>query len=327
MSSINKDNEECIDAMLFRNSHLFPMVFKAAIELDLFSIIAKAGPGAHISAAEVASQLPTNSPSAPSMLDRVLRFLASHSVINYSLRTLEDGRTEKLYGLTPASQLFVGNNDEDESLWSDLLALPYHPAVQQVSMRMKDAILEETGDLFKKVHGVTMFEYMRNDPTFNNVFNKSIAANSQITMKGILEVYRGYDELASLVDVAGGTGKCLHMITSKYPYIKGINYDLPHDIIHNWNDENCIKILKNCHEALSTNGKLIIITAMLPEEPDSSKSSMFVSGADSIMFMLTSSGKERTTKELEALCKKAGFSNFQVACDFQGVRSVMEFYK
>ncbi|KAJ0102642.1 hypothetical protein Patl1_04824 [Pistacia atlantica] len=327
MSSINKDNEECIDAMLFRNSHLFPMVFKAAIELDLFSIIAKAGPGAHISAAEVASQLPTNSPSAPSMLDRVLRFLASHSVITYSLRTLEDGRTEKLYGLTPASQLFVGNNDEDESLWSDLLALPYHPAVQQVSMRMKDAILEETGDLFKKVHGVTMFEYMRNDPTFNNVFNKSIAANSQITMKGILEVYRGYDGLASLVDVAGGTGKCLHMITSKYPYIKGINYDLPHDIIHNWNDENCIKILKNCHEALSTNGKLIIITAMLPEEPDSSKSSMFVSGADSIMFMLTSSGKERTTKELEALCKKAGFSNFQVACDFQGVRSVMEFYK
>lgn len=101
MSSINKDNEECIDAMLFRNSNLFPMVFKAAIELDLFSIIAKAGPGAHISAAKVASQLPTNNPSASSMLDRVLRFLASHSVLAYSLRTLEDGRTEKLYGLTP----------------------------------------------------------------------------------------------------------------------------------------------------------------------------------------------------------------------------------
>lgn len=97
-------------------------------------------------------------------------------------------------------------------------------------MRMKDAILEETGDLFKKVHGVTMFEYMRNDPTFNNVFNKSIAANSQITMKGILEAYRGFEGLASLVDVGGGTGKCLHMITSKYPYIKGINYDLPHVI-------------------------------------------------------------------------------------------------
>ncbi|XP_031253936.1 caffeic acid 3-O-methyltransferase-like [Pistacia vera] len=110
--SINKANEVFVDAMLFYNSIVFPMVLKAAIELNLFKIIAKADPGAHISASKVASQLPSNSPSTPSMLDRVLYFLASHSMLSDSLRTLEDSRIEKLYALTAASQLFVNNNDE-----------------------------------------------------------------------------------------------------------------------------------------------------------------------------------------------------------------------
>ncbi|RRT54382.1 hypothetical protein B296_00047386, partial [Ensete ventricosum] len=33
-----------------------------------------------------------------------------------------------------------------------------------------------------------------------------------------------------LVDVGGGVGISLHMITSMHPHIKGVNYDLPHVI-------------------------------------------------------------------------------------------------
>lgn len=128
--SINKKQEEIMDAMLFCNSIVFPMVLKAAIELDIFGIIAKAGPGAYISASEVASQLPTSNPSAPSILDRMLRFLASHSMLSYSFRTLEDGQIEKLYGLTPAFQHFHDSNGE--SYLSDLLALSSHPTALQV---------------------------------------------------------------------------------------------------------------------------------------------------------------------------------------------------
>ncbi|KAJ0079787.1 hypothetical protein Patl1_23255 [Pistacia atlantica] len=185
--SINKTgNEDCLNAFMFSNLIAFPIVLKAAIELNLFAIMAKVGPGAHISASEIASQLPTNNPSAASMLDRMLRLLASHSMLKYSLRTLEDGRVEKLYALTPSSQLFVSN--DDELSLSDVSILSYHPAVMEARFRLKDAILEETdGDLFKKVHGLTLFEYMNNDPTFNNIFNRAMVGLSQFVMKGILE--------------------------------------------------------------------------------------------------------------------------------------------
>ena len=95
------------------------------------------------------------------------------------------------------------------------------------SVHMKDAILEG-GNQFKKVHGMPIFQYMDMDPTFNELFNKGMADLSTIIMKKILEVYQGFEGLTSLVDVGGGTGKCLSMIISKNASIKGINFDSPH---------------------------------------------------------------------------------------------------
>lgn len=54
--------------------------------------------------------------------------------------------------------------------------------------------------------------------------------HSTITMKKLLETYKGFEGLNSVVDVGGGTGAVLSMIVSKYPSIKGINFDLPHVI-------------------------------------------------------------------------------------------------
>ena len=48
----------------------------------------------------------------------------------------------------------------------------------------------------------------------------------------LLESYKGFEHLKTLVDVGGGLGINLGMITSKYPTLKGINYDLPHVIEH-----------------------------------------------------------------------------------------------
>ena len=92
------------------------------------------------------------------------------------------------------------------------------------SQHMKDAILEG-GHQFEKAHGISIFQYMNMDPAFNKIFNKGMA---DLIMKKILEVYQGFEGLTSLVDVGGGTGKCLSMIIPKYPSIKGINFDLPH---------------------------------------------------------------------------------------------------
>jgi len=49
-------------------------------------------------------------------------------------------------------------------------------------------------------------------------------------MKKILETYKGFEGLETVVDVGGGTGAVLSMIVAKYPSMKGINFDLPHVI-------------------------------------------------------------------------------------------------
>lgn len=96
---------------------------------------------------------------------------------------------------------------------------------------LKDAVLEGAVP-FDRVHGVHAFEYPKLDPKFNDVFNKAMINHTTIIMKRILENYKGFESLKSLVDVGGGLGVNLKMITSKYPTIKGINFDLPHVVQH-----------------------------------------------------------------------------------------------
>ena len=94
---------------------------------------------------------------------------------------------------------------------------------------LKDAVLEG-GIPFNKAYGMNAFEYQGTDPRFNKVFNRGMADHSTITMKKLLETYKGFEGLTSVVDVGGGTGAIVNMIVSKYPLIKGINFDLPHVI-------------------------------------------------------------------------------------------------
>ena len=57
-------------------------------------------------------------------------------------------------------------------------------------------------------------------------------SHTTIVLKQILESYKGFEQLNRVVDVGGGLGVTLSIITSKYPSIKGINFDLPHVIQH-----------------------------------------------------------------------------------------------
>ncbi|KAK6940804.1 O-methyltransferase domain, partial [Dillenia turbinata] len=51
-----------------------------------------------------------------------------------------------------------------------------------------------------------------------------------LLMEKLLETYRGFGSLNSLVDVGGGKGSSLSMIVMKYPSIMGINFDMPYVI-------------------------------------------------------------------------------------------------
>lgn len=109
-SSRNEEEDFQFATQLATGSILY-MAMQVAIELDVFTIIAKAGSGAQLSPEDIASQLPAENPNAPSMLDRLLRLLTGYSILTSSLSTCENGPVERLYGLGPVCKYFVQNED------------------------------------------------------------------------------------------------------------------------------------------------------------------------------------------------------------------------
>ena len=68
------------------------------------------------------------------------------------------------------------------------------------------------------------FDYKEQADT---VFNEAMFNLTSMVMKKILETYNGFESLKEVVDVGGGFGANIGLIVSKYPHIKGINFDLP----------------------------------------------------------------------------------------------------
>ena len=75
-----------------------------------------------------------------------------------------------------------------------------------------------------------MFEYPAKNPIYNRLFNTAMLNHTIMITNKIVESYKGFENLKHMVDVGGGVGTTLGIITNKYPTIKAINYDLPHVI-------------------------------------------------------------------------------------------------
>lgn len=347
-----KGEEDFEEAMQLVNSAAVPMVLHTCVQLGVLEVISKAGPNAQLSPYDIVTRLGFPNPDAPAMLDRMFRLLTSYSVLTCSLTSPPD--TVRLYGLTPVGKYFVHNQD-GVSL-GNLLALLQDKVFIDSWYKLKDAVIEG-GTPFDMVHGSHAFEYPGKDPRFNEVFNKAMINHTTIVINEILQTYQGFNHLNRLVDVGGGLGVTLSFITSKYPKIKGINFDLPHVIrhaplypgvehvggdmfesvpngdaifmkwiLHDWSDDHCLKLLKNCYKALPDNGKVIVVEAVLPVLPDTSSSVKATTEIDAVMMTQNPGGKERTQDEFLALAKGAGFNGIRLecfACNFW----VMEFYK
>ncbi|KAL5653272.1 hypothetical protein ACJX0J_038730, partial [Zea mays] len=79
-------------------------------------------------------------------------------------------------------------------------------------------------------YGMPLFEHLGSDEALNTLFNQAMAGHSEIVISKLLEVYRGFEGVDVLVDVGGGTGSTLRMVTAQYKHLRGVNYDLPHVI-------------------------------------------------------------------------------------------------
>ncbi|XP_031251213.1 caffeic acid 3-O-methyltransferase-like isoform X2 [Pistacia vera] len=332
-------------AIRLANAAVLPMVMKSAIELNLIDIISGSGDGVFLSRSDIASRLPTKNPEAPVLLDRMLRLLASHDILKCKVRTGENGQVERLYAAAPICKFFVKN--EDGGSVASLLQLHHDKAAMEGWHHLSDSILEG-GTPFSRAYGLrSAFEYIERDPNHGQFFNKAMSDYTTLIMKKMVDVYKGFQNegLKVLVDVGGGIGANLGTITSKHPHIKGINFDLPHvvahappitgvehvggdmfkkvpkgdaiclkTVLHDWGDEDCVKILKKCFEALPKSGKVIITELIVPEIPENTVSSNIACELDLLMMVVHPGGRERTLKEFEALALKSGFSKCQVIC-------------
>ncbi|KAJ8748534.1 hypothetical protein K2173_003434 [Erythroxylum novogranatense] len=222
LNQVEDGKDEIIGyAMQLALGSVLPMTLKAAIELGIFEIIAREGSDAKLSASDIAAKISTQNPDAPLMLDRIMRLLASHQVLGC---TSVDGQT-RFYSLTPVAKYFV--RDQDDLSLAPLVEFVQGKIFLASWFELKNAVVEG-GISFNRTYGMDIFEYTAFDSRFNQSFNSVMFNSTSLVAKNILESYKGFEHLKQLVDVGGGLGHTIHAITSKYPHIKGINFDLPH---------------------------------------------------------------------------------------------------
>ncbi|KMZ69290.1 Glutathione S-transferase-O-methyltransferase fusion protein 14 [Zostera marina] len=358
-SKEKEETEAYVYAMQLAIGSVLPMSLKVATELGVFDILANVDSKKFLSTKEIADKLSIENPSAPIMLDRILRCLSSHNILNCKLKS--NGGTDeinidtsRLYGASSVSRYFTKN--EDGVSLRPLLCFVQDEVIMKTWYYIKD-ILMNGGIPFNLAYGMSSFNYMGKDMRFNKMFNDFAFNQTTIIMGRMLNLYNGFEDINTLVDVGGGSGASLNLIVSKHPTINGINFDLPYvianaplikgvkhvggdmlqnvpsgdaifmkSVLHDWSDDHCVTILKNCWKQLSVKGKVIVAEFIIQTEQQQNNECKLMFSSDMMMFLLNQGGKERTEEEFYLLGKKAGFTSFRIASSLGGFY-VMEFTK
>ncbi|OAY71658.1 (R,S)-reticuline 7-O-methyltransferase [Ananas comosus] len=310
---------------------VYTMSLHCAVELGIPDIVDEA-PATPLPVSRIAAALhSTGPPPDSSVLHRLMRFLAHKGVF---AECVDPTRGEPAYAPTPISRWF--SRRSELSLASVVLlqkwglqTSPWHDLAERVVLRRGGS-----------KHGKRdMWAMTAAEPEYSAAFNAAMVGMSSIAMRAVTAVYKGggFEGIRTVVDVGGGTGAVLKAITELCPSVCGINFDLPHVVaaapecprvehvggsmfdgipagdaifmklvLHCFDDEGCLRILKNCQKALQQkSGKLIIVEAVLGADEDDSLEDM--KKTFDMMMLAYTGGKERTEAEWRKLLRSGGF--------------------
>ena len=193
-----------------------------------------------------------------------------------------------------------------------------------------------------RVFGMGWWDWLNANPKELENFGEAMKANSQNSMRGVLEKC-DFRDAKKIADLGGGFGHLVIALLEKYPSLSGILVDLPElipvakeknppsdavgprldymgqsifesvpaadvyimkHIIHDWDDEHCLQLLRNCHASMEGPGRVICVDAVLPPMGDVSGTSAKLLD---LLMMGGIRGKERTLAQWEELYAAAGF--------------------
>ena len=203
-----------------------------------------------------------------------------------------------------------------------------------------------SGEPVRGPRGTQVFlEESARDPEGAALFNAAMTSLTSAFDAAVTAAY-DFSRLGTLVDVGGGQGALISSILAANPALRGILFDIPPVIesargrigeaglagrcelvagdffasvpaggdayvlkwvIHDWDDERSVAILRNCHRAMARDGRLLLVERVVPERIDQSADTQGIVLGDLNMLLWTG-GRERTAAEYGALLASAGFT-------------------
>lgn len=194
---------------------------------------------------------------------------------------------------------------------------------------------------FEKLFGLPVFDWIKNNPEEAAVFHAT-SSRKAATVHGLIADAYDFTDISTLVDVGGGTGGLMVQILQTHAHLKGMVAELPetvdqlHNVIkvnrledrmsavgcdffveiprgadayllshilHDWPDEECGIILKNCRKAMGALGKLLLIEGVISSSPNTFSINNFLD----LEVFLMGGGRERTEDEYRHLLTISGF--------------------
>jgi hypothetical protein len=229
---------------------------------------------------------------APSrMVSRLMRTLVSEGLfdMNADGQLALNARSQLLRGDVPGSlrntALFYGN-----------------PRVLE-SYALLSEVVRAGRSAFDLRHGRSFYDYIAEEPILGPVFHGMMTDFTEQELAAIVDAY-DFSHARRVVDVGGGHGGLVMVLLKIYPGLTGIVFDLakPIDdalteirnarleariafeagdffqgvpeggdiyllksIIHNWQDDEAIRILRSISAAMSPNGRLLIVERVIPQ--------------------------------------------------------------
>ena len=207
--------------------------------------------------------------------------------------------------------------------------------------RLVDSV--RTGDSVRKqATGVDGFHHLKDDAHGALLFNRAMVDLTQPVALAVARNV-DFSGMCLIVDVGGGYGELMAAILSEHPSMRGILFDLAHataaagsrlaaagvedrctlvtgsffdavpdgadayllkSVLHDWDDDQAVNILRNCRCVMAPNAKLFVIERIAPQNFCDSPHDQGIARSDLNMLVGTG-GRERTETQYRELLDAA----------------------